>query len=153
MSWSVDWFTDLFAHWMRPKTSAVALPAWPRGASLRADLCDVRRGREMVSISLRRDEVTGKICDADGRELVSVEICSQNRRDFRQGPDEILRALSSEALAGGVITLLLVDHEVFMGSSANSCRMGLHFIDATCVWVESAEGFGEVIADAELAAA
>ncbi len=134
-------------------------PVWPRGASLGAEMHDGRgfgpdsvKQPEMLSITLRRDQATGKIYDCSGRELVSVEIRGQGRRDFWSGSTGILQALSSEILAGQMITLLLVDNVAF-AESADSCRIGLHFLDATCVWVESMGGFGEVPLDAELAVA
>ncbi len=187
MSFLTSWLVALFVRWMRkrrgvavPDCSAIVPdesdgyettdsevasrcvparnpPTWPLGASLDADMHDVRGfGRdseeqpEMISITLKRDHATGKIYDCKDRELVSVEIRGNGRRDFRSDPAGILQALSSEALGGQVITLLLVDNAAF-AESADSCRMGLHFIDATCVWVESVAGFGEVSRDTELA--
>ncbi len=136
-----------------------ASPEWPRGASLDAEMHDGRGfslgscGQPKVfSVSLRRDEVTGKIYDQYGRELLSVEVCSQGKRGFSRSPEEILQALSSGALTASVVTLLLVDNSLFM-NVPDSCRMGLHFIDATCVWVEPDSGFGEAVADTELAVA
>lgn len=189
MSFLTSWLVALFVRWMRkrkgvavPDCSAIVPdesdgcetagsevasrcvpvrnpPTWPLGASLGADMHDVRGfghdpedQPEMISITLKRDRATGKIHDCENRELVSVEIRGNGRRDFRSDSAGILQALSSEALGGQVITLLLVDNAAF-AESADSCRMGLHFIDATCVWVNPVDGFGEVARDAELAVA
>lgn len=152
MSLFTGWLIALLMRWMRGKkgrgvSDRPILPAWPRGASLKAELHDGRGFRpssdetpEMLSISLRRDSKTGRIYDCSGRELVSVEIRGAGKKDFRRDPAGILQALSTESLAGQVITLLLVDDSAFT-ESADSFRMGLHFVDATCIWVESANGF------------
>lgn len=172
MSFLTSWLIARFVRWIRARKGgatsapeavlcssvpAYELPEWPRGASLGAEMHDYRgfspdsdMQPEMLSITLRRDEATGRIYDCKGRELISVEIRGKGRRDFRSDSAGILRALSSEVLAGQMITLLLVDNAAF-AESANSCRMGLHFIDATCVWAQSMEGFGEAPLDAELA--
>lgn len=189
MSLLTSWLVALFVRWMRKRRGVTAsdysvcvpdesddceasgsgvmshcapvrnLPKWPLGASLGADMHDIRGSirdpknqPKMVSITLKRNRTTGKIYDCRGRELVSVEIRGGGRRYFRSNPAEILQALSSEVLTGFLITLLLVDNATF-AESADSCRMGLYFIDATCVWVESVEGFGEAECDAELAVA
>ncbi len=134
-----------------------ALPEWPRGASLEIDMHDFRffsdaggtEQPEMLSIILRRDEVTGRIYDEADNELVSVTVRGHGPMQVRRDPQDILRALSTEILAGHMMTFLFADKSFGVSADVTG-RMGLKFVDATCAWVH---GFAERAPDSECVAA
>jgi hypothetical protein len=130
------WLVARLARWMRrSRGGAVAV-------AVTADLYDARRDAFLGSIALRHDTATGKIFDGLGRELISVEVRINGARVVRRGPHEILRALTGEVLAGQMITLLFVEDDAFKVAYDPKSRSGMHFVDATCVWIDPVKSGG-----------
>ena len=171
-------------------TRGVPLPAWPLGASAIIYLHNVRveegdRGEgekperaDTLSLVLSRDAKGGPIRDVAGRELVTAVIHTKRNVaswwerlmkraavrhvvELRQTPEEILRTLSGEILAGCMLTLIFTG-DAFDGVAKKHHREGITFIDATCALIEPDYGWPEPViggpqiadeAEEELAAA
>ena len=180
--WFVSFVRRAWRRGAKP-TPHSGLPEWPVGASVRLCFHQVRHGTDdgfdtkppTVRIVLTRDEVTGKVCDGNARELAAAGIYPVERPsvpfwrrlgskydpripDVRQRPEEMLGVFDSHVFEGQIVRLVFVDAVQPAVTRDFFRRAGVTIVDATCVWIESPLGFLDIrepesLPEAELAVA